>query len=196
MYKCPVNGSNGTLAVCISHLRSIEQYEYVMVKAVDADGQEYIMETTLQEDKEKLQFGFNEWQFFRIRVLNEEFESTAMSETVPILPEDELQRKRHCINTPPNGSLCESYLDYNYRLNYNYSLRINFTFVRCANISCTCGGRDINPFLRVKAYNLNGLAHEENIFFDTEDMITINLRSTEIWKKFAVNGLGQKNLSP
>ena len=51
MYKCPGNGSKGILVVNISNLTSIE---YVMVKAIDAAGEEHTTRTTSQEDNQTL----------------------------------------------------------------------------------------------------------------------------------------------
>ena len=191
MYKCPGDGYGGILVVKISHLNGISRDQHVVVKAVDARGLEYTMNTTTLNsrenddalDEETLRFGFNEWQFFRIRVWNESNKvmSTAMSETVPLLLDNELQMRKHCINTS-----CKSYLNYSYSL--FYTLKITLTFVKCTDISCICQGIEINPFVKIKAYNINGTS-EENIHFHTkgEYVNRVYFNSNTIWKQFTVH---------
>ena len=200
MYKCSGNGSEGILVVNISRL---EEDEYVVVKAIDANGQEYTMDTTSMDDRENatasdehsLRFCFKEWQFFRIRVWNKiTSESTAMSETVPILPENVLQTSQHCINTPPRGFPCAKYLNYSYDLSIiprSYLLKITLTFVRC---DCICRGIKINPFVKIKAHHSTGLV-KNIIEFNTTDEQTISFESFEIWKKFSVSVWNNEKLS-
>ena len=51
-----------------------------------------------------------------------------------------------------------------------------------------CKGMEINPFVKIKAYSLNG-ASEENIHFHTESeyVKTINFINNKLWKKFTVD---------
>ena len=197
MYKCPGEGYKGILVVIISHLKGISRDQYVVVKGIDALGKEYTMNTkTLQSEdisvynEEILEFSYNEWQFFRIRVWSKNnSESTeSMSETVPLLQDNNFQMRQHCINTPPKNSACINYLNYRSGLFLNYTLNITLKFVTSTNISCICKGIEVNPFVKIKAYDING-ASEENIHFHTkgEYVNRVYFNSNTIWKQFTVH---------
>ena len=128
MYKCPAPGEVGVLVVYVIrgvNLNGAMPDPYVEVKAVDASGKEYSNSSSTDHDtsyptwNKTMDFGYGEWQFFRIRVWNETAtKATSMEETVPVLhrprtTEDMLQ---HCTNTPPPNSPCESYIYYDYEL--------------------------------------------------------------------------------
>ena len=128
MYKCPAPGEVGVLVVYVIHgvnLNGAMPDPYVEVKAVDANGKEYSNSSSTDHDtsyptwNKTMDFGYGEWQFFRIRVWNESAtEATSMEETVPVLhrprtTEDMLQ---YCTNTPPPNSPCKSYIYYDYEL--------------------------------------------------------------------------------
>ena len=127
MYKCPAPGEVGVLVVYVIrgvNLNGAMPDPYVEVKAVDANGAEYTQSSSTKHDtsdptwNKVMDFGYGEWQLFRIRVWNESATyPTSMEETVPVVHKSNTAGMlQHCTNTPPTNSACENYVYYNYKL--------------------------------------------------------------------------------
>lgn len=104
LYRCPGQGQEGVLRLYIRYGRNLEDTDtsiftgspdpYVKVRAVSSTGSEYSKQTPCKQGtrnpswNEELLFRNDAWQFFRIRVWDEDLgadDSMGMSVTVPLL---------------------------------------------------------------------------------------------------------------
>ena len=133
LYRCSGRGECGLLVLDIQYGRNLEDTDtgwfegnhpdpYVEVKAITSNGVEYIKKSSHKRGtqnptwNEKLVFGIKEWQFFRIRVWDNDLfvdDPMGMSETVPLqyVASFTTEYRTYCTNTD-----CDRYISYSYRL--------------------------------------------------------------------------------
>ena len=127
LYSCPANGVVGILKIYVRYALNLPDTDgwlnkpdpYVKITAVDHNGVHVIRTSSTKQGtqspswNEWLTLGGREWQFFRIRVWDNDFffdDEVTMSETVPITAGYH-SFKQHCID-----SSCNGYLRYDYDL--------------------------------------------------------------------------------
>ena len=133
LYSCPGNGEQGVLVVYIRNGRNLGNINsifnadligapdpYVKITAVSSTGGIYDKKTSHQQGtrsptwNERVYFGDNEWQFFRLRVWdNDKFRDDKMSmlQTFPLLNRRQATSQHLCANTA-----CNSYVRFDYEL--------------------------------------------------------------------------------
>lgn len=127
LYHCPKTGVIGRLEVFIAYAYNVTPstclYQagvvnpYIEVTGVDSQGRKYSMETSVEDLQtptwnETMPLGVNNWQFFRIQILNDSDGENAlsMSQTIPVTPGNHSMLK-HCIDVD-----CTSYVYFDYIL--------------------------------------------------------------------------------
>ena len=128
LYSCVGTGVYGRLRVRVRYGRRLMDKDwfwdlsdpYVRITAVDKWGTKHVRQTCTKDStlnptwNEDLVFPRSEWQFFRIRVFDDDWifyhEPLSMSETVVITPGSHNNQK-HCDDT-----LCNGYVYYDYSI--------------------------------------------------------------------------------
>ncbi len=130
LYTCPGRGIKGILKVYVRYARNLIDTDplfndpdpYVRITAVDANGRQVVRSSSKKDGttnptwNEWVEFSGKEWQFFRIRIWDDDKGLTggddfiSMSET--IVPTGGYRSfRKHCVNTA-----CKGYLYYDYNL--------------------------------------------------------------------------------
>ena len=153
LYRCSGRGECGLLILDIRYGRNLEDTDswlsgdpdpYVEIKAITSNGDRYIKKTSHKQGtrnptwNEKLVFSIKEWQFFRIRVWDNDLffdDPMGMSETVPLhyVASFTTRYRTYCTNTD-----CDRYISYSYRLVPKFTdctLRVKVRYAR--NLSDT-----------------------------------------------------------
>ena len=125
LYSCAGTGVYGRLTVRVKYGRGLKDLDgfwdlsdpYVIITAVDGSGTKHVRQTSTESDTlkprwyENLEFPEREWQFFRIRVWDEDWiwdDQMSMSETV-VISTGSHSNQKHCHDT-----LCNGYVYYDY----------------------------------------------------------------------------------
>lgn len=166
LYSCPNYGERGFLMVYIRYndgldLANAESRPYVRVIAVGSSGWEFKRRTTGQNSGDPtwnqwLYFSYHYWQFFRIRIWDENSspsEPLSMSETVPLLNRGRFSTGRiHCINTT-----CDRFINYDYKLSIPVYGHLQIYIRYAKNLPNTT--EPIMPYVRVTALHYSGSQH-------------------------------------
>ena len=127
LYSCAGTGVYGRLTVRVKYGRGLKDLDgfwdlsdpYVIITAVDGSGTKHVRQTSTESDTlkprwyENLEFPEREWQFFRIRVWDEDWiwdDQMSMSETV-VISTGSHSNQKHCHDT-----LCNGYVYYDYSI--------------------------------------------------------------------------------
>ena len=130
LYSCPGTGVHGCLTVRVKFGRGLNKTDgiwnlpdpYVKITAVDGSGRKHTDQTSTKSGTlkpicyENLEFPKREWQFFRIRVWDDDWifdDQMSMSETVVIRSawSGSHSNLKHCHDT-----LCKGYVYYDYSI--------------------------------------------------------------------------------
>ena len=152
LYRCSGRGECGLLVLNIRYGKNLQDIDivagdpdpYVEVKAITSNGVEYTKKTLPKQGtqnptwNEQLVFSIKEWQFFRIRVWDNDLffdDPMGMSETVPLhyVASFTTRYRTYCTNTD-----CDRYISYSYRLVPKFTdctLRVKVRYAR--NLSDT-----------------------------------------------------------
>ena len=147
LYRCSGRGECGLLVLDIRYGRNLEDTDswlagdpdpYVEIKAITSNGDRYIKKTSHKQGtrnpvwNEKLVFSIKEWQFFRIRVWDNDLffdDPMGMSRTVPLqhVASFTTRSRIYCANTG-----CNRYISYNYRLlpTFTGALQVKVRYAR------------------------------------------------------------------
>ena len=169
LYRCSGRGERGLLVLDIRYGTNLENTvnniilggdpdPYVAVKAISSNGVEYIKKTSHKQGtrnpmwNEKLVFSVKEWQFFTIRVWDNDLfvdDPMGMSRTVLLhyMASFTTRSHKYCANTG-----CDRYMSYNYRLlpTFTGTLQVKVHYAR--NLPDTDLIFNPDPYVVVEAF--------------------------------------------
>ena len=171
LYTCRGHGEQGVLMVYIRNGINLEDTDhniftgapdpYVNITAVSSTGGIFYKKTSHQQGtrsptwNEWVYFSDNEWQFFRLRVWDNDIDSDdimSMSQTFPLLNRRQATSQRLCANTS-----CNSYVRFDYKILTTVCghLKVKIRYAR--NLPDTDPiWNDPDPYVKVSAIKPDG----------------------------------------